>query len=153
MVSGRAKALKQFVRECWYMLPVSLLLALVIELLNHHTPAKLLAFLMEHPWMFLFNVEIIFNTFLFAELFRRQWLMENRPAGLDAFDVRIGGLKERLCSASARMEGWLTGEVSSLEELEQPRLPYEGKEIVKGREDLPSMHWNNIILPSEIGAI
>lgn len=89
----------------------------------------------------------------FAELFRRQWLMENRPAGLDAFDVRIGGLKERLCSASARMEGWLTGEVSSLEELEQPRLPYEGKEIVKGREDLPSMHWNNIILPSEIGAI
>ena len=79
MVSGRAKALKQFVRECWYMLPVSLLLALVIELLNHHTPAKLLTFLMEHPWMFLFNVEIIFNTFLFAELFRRRrgtrWLL------------------------------------------------------------------------------
>ena len=89
----------------------------------------------------------------FAELFRRQWFAENRPAGLDAFDVRIGGLKERLCAASARMEGWLSGEVSSIEELEQPRLLYEGKEPEKGREDLPSLHWNNIILPSEIGAI
>ena len=49
--------------------------------------------------------------------------------------------------------GWLSGEVSSIEELEQPRLPYEGKEPEKGREDLPSLHWNNIILPSEIGAI
>ena len=72
MASTRAQALKKFIRETWYMLPVSLVLALVIELLNHHTPEKLILFLTGHPWMFLFNVEIIFNTFLFAELFRRR---------------------------------------------------------------------------------
>ena len=72
MASTRARAFKQFVRETWYMLPVSLLLALIIEFLNHHTFHKLLLFLTGHPWMFLFNVEIIFNTFLFAELFHRR---------------------------------------------------------------------------------
>src|SRR5699024_12754450 len=69
MAFARAKALKRFFRETWYMLPVSLILALIIEFLNHHTPEKLILFLSGHPWMFLFNVEIIFNTFLFAELF------------------------------------------------------------------------------------
>ena len=72
MAFARAKALKRFFRETWYMLPVSLILALIIEFLNHHTPEKLILFLSGHPWMFLFNVEIIFNTFLFAELFRRR---------------------------------------------------------------------------------
>lgn len=72
MAFARAKALKRFFRETWYMLPVSLVLALIIEFLNHHTPEKLILFLSGHPWMFLFNVEIIFNTFLFAELFRRR---------------------------------------------------------------------------------
>ena len=72
MASTRAQAFRKFIRETWYMLPVSLVLALAIELLNHHTPEKLILFLTGHPWMFLFNVEIIFNTFLFAELFRRR---------------------------------------------------------------------------------
>ncbi len=72
MASTRAQAFKRFIRETWYMLPVSLVLALIIELLNHQTPEKLLVFLTGHPWMFLFNAEIIFNTFLFAELFRRR---------------------------------------------------------------------------------
>lgn len=97
--------------------------------------------------------ELLSRVGRFAEVFRRQWLAENRPAGLDAFDVRIGGLKERLCAASARVESWLSGEVSTLEELEQPRLPYNGKAIETGREDLPCMNWSSIILPSDIGAI
>ena len=69
----------RFVREVWYMLPISLLVALAVELLNHSSFEKLILFLQGHPWMFLFNVEIIFNTFLFAELFRRRrgvrWLL------------------------------------------------------------------------------
>ena len=79
MASTRAQALRRFVREVWYMLPISLLVALAVELLNHQSFEKLLLFLQGHPWMFLFNVEIIFNTFLFAELFRRRrgvrWLL------------------------------------------------------------------------------
>ena len=79
MASTRAQALRRFVREVWYMLPISLLVALAVELLNHSSFEKLILFLQGHPWMFLFNVEIIFNTFLFAELFRRRrgvrWLL------------------------------------------------------------------------------
>ena len=72
MASNRAKALGRIVRENWYMLLVSLAVALAVEALNHRTLAKLGVFLAEHPWMFLLNVWIIFNTFLFAEIFRRR---------------------------------------------------------------------------------
>ena len=89
----------------------------------------------------------------FAGLFRRQWLAENRAAGLDMFDVRVGGLKERVMAAAARMEAWLSGEIDRVEELELPRLPYQGHEPDPGREDLTMMNWNRVVLPVEIGAI
>lgn len=89
----------------------------------------------------------------FAKLFRRQWLAENRSAGLDLFDVRVGGLKERVKAAASRMEAWLSGEMDRVDELELPRLPYQGYEPEPGREDLTMMNWNRVVLPSEIGAI
>ena len=49
MAFARAKALKRFFRETWYMLPVSLILALIIEFLNHHTPEKLILPSLELP--------------------------------------------------------------------------------------------------------
>lgn len=72
MASNRTKSLGRIVRENWYMLAVSLAVSLAVEALNHRSLAKLGAFLTQHPWMFLLNVWIIFNTFLFAELFRRR---------------------------------------------------------------------------------
>lgn len=72
MAASRRGALLRYLRENWYMLPVSVAVTLVIEYLNHWTLSKLLIFLTEHPWMFLFNVLIVLNTFLFAELFRRR---------------------------------------------------------------------------------
>ena len=89
----------------------------------------------------------------FAKVFRRQWLAENRSAGLDLFDVRVGGLKERVKAAASRMEAWLSGEMDRVDELELPRLPYQGHESEPGREDLTMMNWNRVVLPSEIGAI
>ena len=89
----------------------------------------------------------------FAKVFRRQWLAENRSAGLDLFDVRVGGLKERVKAAASRMEAWLSGEMDRVDELELPRLPYQGHEPEPGREDLTMMNWNRVVLPSEIGAI
>ena len=69
------------------------------------------------------------------------------------FDVRVGGLKERVMAAAARMEAWLSGEIDRVEELELPRLPYQGHEPDPGREDLTMMNWNRVVLPVEIGAI
>jgi len=72
MNGTRKKALRQIVSETWAMLLLSVALVLFVEFFNHRTFAKLIAFLQEHPWMFLFNVQIIFNTFLFAEIWSRR---------------------------------------------------------------------------------
>ena len=69
---ARTGAFARYIRENWYMFPISAAITAVIEFLNHRTLAKLWAFASEHPWMLLFNVFIIFNTFLFADLFRRR---------------------------------------------------------------------------------
>lgn len=97
--------------------------------------------------------ELLCRLDRFTKQFRRQWISENRPFGLDLFDIRVGGLKERIRAAAFRVECWLSGESASIEEFEEPRLPYDGKEPEPGREDLGAMFWNQIALPHEIGAI
>lgn len=72
MAGERTKRARGVLGGCWYMAVVALGVTLALEWFNQGTPAKVYAFLVGHPWMFLFNVEIVFNTFLLAELFRRR---------------------------------------------------------------------------------
>ncbi len=60
----------------------------------------------------------------FTDTFRRQWYRENKPFGFSAEEQRLGGLCERLRSVSLRIHAYLNGEISAIEELEQPNLPY-----------------------------
>ena len=52
-----------------------------------------------------------------------------------------------------RVKAYVAGETDRLEELEQPRLPYDGKEHPQGQEDLGSFFWDKAILPTDISAI
>ena len=72
MAGERTKRARGVLGGCWYMAVVALGVTLALEWFNQGTPAKVYAFLVGHPWMFLFNVEIVFNTFLLAEMFRRR---------------------------------------------------------------------------------
>ena len=97
--------------------------------------------------------ELLARAEAFAAAFHSQWLHENRPAGLDAFDIRIGGVLQRTRTAIERVKAYVAGETDRLEELEQPRLPYDGKEHPQGQEDLGSFFWDKAILPTDISAI
>jgi hypothetical protein len=46
-----------------------------------------------------------------------------RPFGTENVDHIYGGQKERVKSAIRRIKGYLNGDISSLKELEEPRLP------------------------------
>src|SRR5699024_2122399 len=59
----------------------------------------------------------------FARAFRRRWLEENRAAGLDVFDIRIGGLLRRIEVAGQLLRDWLDGRIDTIEELDTPPLP------------------------------
>ena len=59
----------------------------------------------------------------FHDAFCAQWHKINKPFGFEIQDLRLGGLRQRLYTASQRIRGYLNGSIDRLEELEQPDLP------------------------------
>lgn len=78
------------------------------------------------------------------------WNRESRIFGFEVLDIRIGGLLARLESAKKRVESWLNGEVDSLPELEEPRLPF--RPVKEGEEHTlcACNSWKTIISASSI---
>lgn len=64
----------------------------------------------------------------FRQRLEEQWFAENRPIGFEVQDIRLGGLEARLKSAARRLTAFSEGRVPCLEELEEPRLPFDGTE-------------------------
>lgn len=86
--------------------------------------------------------EIIEQLNVFIEAFRKQWYYENKTFGFGVSELRLGGLKERLYSTAARIEGYLSGEYERIEELEQPELSFDGRSGEK-LEAQPYIHNQN----------
>lgn len=61
----------------------------------------------------------------FYDAFACQWHKENKPHGFDVQDLRIGGLSRRLQSCENRLKAYVNGELSRIEELEEPILPFK----------------------------
>lgn len=89
----------------------------------------------------------------FIRCFHRQWLRDNRPAGLASFDLRIGGLQRRVGTAIERLEQYLSGDVTRLEELETPLLTYDGKEHTPEDMDIQGPFWHHIASPYDLSSI
>ncbi len=60
----------------------------------------------------------------FYESFRDQWDREAKGFGFERIDVRLGGLMQRLRHCRKVLEKYLSGELMSIEELEQDVLPF-----------------------------
>lgn len=87
---------------------------------------------------------LIGETGEFLAAFRRQWYRENKTFGFSAEEQRIGGLCERMRSAVLRINAYLSGEIASIEELEQPVLPI--RPIAEGASPyILFNHWNRSV--------
>lgn len=64
----------------------------------------------------------------FRVCLNRQWMEENRPFGWEVQDIRIAGIRQRLLSTAQRMEDYLAGKESRLEELETKRQVLDDRE-------------------------
>ena len=64
--------------------------------------------------------KLIVELELMLELFRIRWFKENKPHGFDVHDIRVGGLIARVKSCKMRLWQYLSGEVLSIPELEEP---------------------------------
>lgn len=89
----------------------------------------------------------------FIEIYRAQWERENKSFGLDVFELRMGGLLQRLKSAIRRLESYASGDLDRVEELEQPVLPFDGRIDEGTGRAISANLWHTIATPSVIAGI
>lgn len=81
----------------------------------------------------------------FMEVYTNSWMKENKIFGLELFDVRMGGQKQRLERAIERLSAYIEGEVESLPELEEDILYYDCREEGSdARLAINECNWINI---------
>jgi len=64
-------------------------------------------------------------------LHRAQWFDTYKPFGWEVLDIRYGGLKARLDSASGRLLDYIEGRADRIQELEEERLYFEDPEACR----------------------
>lgn len=89
----------------------------------------------------------------FTEAFHAQWLRENRAAGLDVFDLRVGGQQQRLITTVERLQSWLEGQIPTVEELDESWLPFDALDWKQGHRDPPAPFWHRIATPGSLAEI
>ena len=70
---------------------------------------------------------IVSDLDAFTDLFRAQWLRENKLFGLETLELRFGGQRERLISTEKVLRMYLSGKLDRLEPLETPLLDPDNK--------------------------
>ncbi len=84
----------------------------------------------------------------FAMAYRRQWSTENKPFGIESFDQRIGGTKERLNATRYRLQEYIDGHIDCIKELEVDILPQKFEKVPAS--NFSCIHWEDV---SAIGNI
>jgi len=78
---------------------------------------------------------------------RSLWMAINQPPGWEIMDLRYGALLARIDTATVRLGDFLAGRVSSIAELEQERLPWNGR---SGINDLVVNSYDRIVSASRL---
>ncbi len=74
----------------------------------------------------------------FYEVYQKQWMKENKPCGFEIQDVRLGGLLMRIKHCKKRLLAYLSGELTRIEELEEPLLDIKADPV-----DRSAIQYNN----------
>ena len=85
----------------------------------------------------------------FYEVYREQWLAENKPFGFEVQDLRLGGLCKRIRHCGERLQAYLDGALDRIEELEAPVLDVRGVENMAG-EALEFNSWSQSVTANVI---
>ncbi len=75
--------------------------------------------------------KIIEDVNTYFNVYRKQWLTENKIYGLDIIEIYISSVKTRAETAIIRLNEYLDGKLTELPELAEERLYYDNKEREK----------------------
>ena len=78
---------------------------------------------------------------------RGLWMAIDQPPGWEIMEVRYGGLLSRIATSKWRVEEFLAGRAARIAELEQERLPWQGRE---GINDLICNSYDRIVSASRL---
>ena len=88
---------------------------------------------------------------IFHEKFSYLWSKENKPHGFEVQDLRIGGLIMRLNSCKKRIDTYIAGDISTIEELNDNILDWFGGVENYDQSNYPVRNqWSYIASPSVI---
>lgn len=85
------------------------------------------------------KLDILYETFCV------QWYQENKGHGFDVQDIRLGGLKQRVCHCRKILEDYLAGNIEQIEELEEKLLDYEGNGEVFSKKPVLINVWQEMV--------
>ncbi len=74
-----------------------------------------------------------------------QWTTENRIFGYEVLDIRLGALETRIEYAINKLNLWLAGNISVIEELEEERLLYYPEVPENGMLEVNENAWTKIV--------
>jgi len=80
--------------------------------------------------------------------FETFWHKESKPQGLEVIHIRVGGLKTRLEATQRRLLAWTSGKITSIPELDETRLPFNGPQPEGTDINTHSNIWERIASPS-----
>ena len=85
---------------------------------------------------------------IFHKKFKTLWMKENKAFGFEVQELRLGGLRMRLCSAKEAFEKYASGEIDAIEEFDVELLDH----LRPGtRGKMPRLNvWSTIASPSVI---
>lgn len=89
----------------------------------------------------------------FVRALHERWLWENKPAGMDVLDLRLGGMRQRFLTAKERLESYLAGSVETIEELDTELLPFSALAAEQGHCDVPAPFWHRIVSSASVADI
>ena len=92
--------------------------------------------------------ETIRRTERFLLCYRKQWLTENKPFGLEIQEIRIGGLIARLKACRERLKSFSDGKIERIEELEETVLDLGGKTDGYTQMPMTSCSYADIVSPA-----
>ncbi len=86
--------------------------------------------------------ELLRRLDVFYNYFKDLWFRENKPQGFEIQDIRLGGLRQRICHCKQRLLEYIDGTIEEIPELEE--------EIYEYRGDLYHCKWEEIVTTSKM---
>lgn len=95
--------------------------------------------------------ELLESVEALRQAHRQQWLATYKPFGWEVLDIRYGGLKARIETALYRINEFLKGHISIIEELEEERLFIDGPNRPADVIYCNFNIYNRIVTASDLG--